>query len=585
MDTSDTTYTNCEICSTPFVPDGRRKARCDKEHFRKCLQCKNDFVLKTTDKLTKEFCSKTCSNGSRSRVTLCPVCGNEFSKRSKTCSTTCAGKLRRTTSEARAISKECADCGQLFESSNPSELYCQNQHYGNCEVCENSFESSPGKKRRTCSPLCAGKLVNSEESMLKRKETSREKYGTEYPQQSEEVKAKIAASNLERYGYESALGSPELRKKSRATSLERYGVEWYNQTEEAKEILRTTNLDKYGVPNVFMHPEVQAKSQKTLMENLASGKSRAFPRVSKINRKYAAILERELGVEVEFEAPVGSFFVDLKVVHGSRAFYIDIHPTVSHNSEIPFACLISGCESDCIKHQATKSSYHASRAKAALDENKTLIQWYGWQTPEQLVALLRPKLQPAVKISARKATAMSVSSKDANSFLKLYHIQGSTRSQSFRYGLYLGSELIAIATFGKSRFGSKFEHEFIRYAVKPGFVVYGGAGKLVSMFLEDSNSTSLVSYVDFDHTTAQSIFLLQAGFSEIATTGPGLIWHNPMDNRIVKGTSLLMQGADRLLGTSYGSREESGLDNRGIMLAEGFLPVNTSGNRVFLLKR
>ena len=47
-------------------------------------------------------------------------------------------------------------------------------------------------------------------------------------------------------------------------------------------------------------------------------------------------------------------------------------------------------------------------------------------------------------------------------------------------------------------------------------------------------------------------------------------------------TSLLSIGADRILGTSYGSKKESGMDNRDIMLAEGFLEVYTAGNRVYL---
>ena len=620
---------SCEICGEHFLPDGRRKARCGEEHFRNCTVCGDSFAIKANDKSTKEFCSRDCSNKSRSRFSICPICGEEFTKRSKTCSTKCSVELRQATSESRASEKKCTDCSKLFESSNPSELYCQNQHYGICEVCGNSFESAPGNKRRTCSNLCAGKLVNSDESMLKRRETSRARYGTEFPQQSEEVKIKIAASNLERYGYSSPLGSPEIREKGQKTNFERYGASHYLQSKEGKialektylsrygvkniaqsdavkaqiretfmkkygvdhplkdalvlSRLQATNMERYGVPNVLMDPEIKAKASASFHQSLKDG-SVKHPRISKINREYAAILEADLDVEVEFEAPVGSFFVDLKITHGAKTFYIDIHPTVSHNSEIPFGCLIGGCEEGCEKHSATKPTYHSLRAKAALDENKTLIQWYGWQTSEQLVALLRPKLQPAVKVSARKAIASALGGKDANSFMNLYHIQGTTRGQTFCYGLYVENQLIAVATFGKSRFGSKFEHEFIRYAVKPGFVVYGGAGKLVSMFMEESKSSSLVSYVDFDHTTAQSIFLLQVGFEEINSTGPGLIWHNPMDNRTVKGTSLLMQGADRLLGTNYGSREVCGLDNRGIMLAEGFLPVHTSGNRVFLLE-
>ena len=73
--------------------------------------------------------------------------------------------------------------------------------------------------------------------------------------------------------------------------------------------------------------------------------------------------------------------------------------------------------------------------------------------------------------------------------------------------------------------------------------------------------------------------LNHCGSQELKPTGPALVWSKGDES--VPETSLLRLGADRLLGTSYGSREESGLDNHGIMLTEGWLPVWTAGNRVF----
>ncbi len=626
---NDTERQSCEVCGDDFVPDGRRKSRCAKEHLRDCTNCGESFTVLGNDKASKEFCSRSCSNSARSRSQICPICGDSFAKRSKTCSRTCSAELRSRTLAERTVARDCAHCGESFEAVG-TQIYCDRQHFDSCEVCSESFEIKPESRRRTCSSICAGSLINGGDSQSKRRATSRDRYGTDFPQQSEAVKGKIARSNLDRYGYSTPLASPELREKGKKTNLARYGAEHYLQSEEGKAALRntyidrygvpniaqnesikerirdsflkkygvdhplkdhavlsrlqSTNTERYGVPNVLMDPAIKRRAMETFSANLNSGKF-THSRISKINRLYGETLSRELGVEVEFEAPLGSYFADLRIVTGRQEFLIDIHPTVSHNSQLPFGCLIGGCESDCAVHSVLPASYHQSRARQALDSNRRLIQWYGWNDLDGLISLLRPKLQPAKKFSSRRLELIAMPQKDANRFLKNFHIQGGARAQSHCYGLSLDGEILAVATFGKSRFGSSLDYEFIRYAVRPGFIVYGGAGRLLERFLEDVGGGSIVSYVDFDHTTSRSVFLLQSGFSELAPTGPGLIWHRLSDGRAVRNTSLLAQGADRILGTSYGSREASGVNNSEIMLLEGFLPVHTSGNRVFELRR
>lgn len=229
-----------------------------------------------------------------------------------------------------------------------------------------------------------------------------------------------------------------------------------------------------------------------------------------------------------------------------------------------------------------ENAYHFKRALAALEEDRTLIQWYGWESQEKLVSFLHSRTLKSVRLSARKLTARKIASTEANRFLKLYHVQGAGRGQSHCYGLYDGSELVAVATFGRGRFNSKASWEFLRYAVARERIVHGGSGRLFDLFKAEVNPDSVVSYIDFSHTTRKELFLNSMGFVEGKPTGPSVIWHRVRDNKVVKQTSLLSVGADRLLKTNYGSRDECGLDNRGIMLKEGFLPVHAAGNRVFL---
>jgi len=59
----------------------------------------------------------------------------------------------------------------------------------------------------------------------KKVQTSLDRYGTEYPWQTEEVKQKKETTSLEKYGAKSSLLNAEVKEKRRLTMLERYGVE------------------------------------------------------------------------------------------------------------------------------------------------------------------------------------------------------------------------------------------------------------------------------------------------------------------------------------------------------------------------
>lgn len=122
--------------------------------------------------------------------------------------------------------------------------------------------------------------------------------------------------------------------------------------------------------------------------------------------------------------------------------------------------------------------------------------------------------------------------------------------------------------------------EFLRYAVKRGHIIHGGVERLWKNFLETYSPRSVISYLDFNHTTRKDNFLTSLGFREMPDHAQVLCWSK--GSSLIRETSLLTLGADRLLKTAYGKPRDAGLDNHGIMLAEGWLPVYTAGNRNFL---
>lgn len=622
----------CVLCGDTFIPTGKQRRRCFKPHQRACGYCGEEFLVKATMKVEVECCSRGCSNRLRAQraskgkpAKSCVICGVAHEGSGLTCSYKCAAVLRGRTSSTRE--RECEWCKGLFSPKSSTSKWCERTHYSSCGVCGSDFEVTPSSHvPQTCSSQCAGKLVNSEAAKAKRRATSLKRYGVEHPFQDESVQERGRATMRERYGVDSPLSPGPLREKGRRTSQERYGVEWHAQTEEGKaaraatnrerygvenpfaseEIKRklkktwlenygvehpmmnpavaagvkATNLERYGVSNVLMVPEIQAKARETFSTHVNSGEV-GSRKVSKHNRTFAAHLEGELGVRCKFEERFGSYSADLSIE--GTDYLIDLNPTISHNQARAFGCVIGSCPNPCPNHKAMARDYHLKRAEAARAEGKRLVQWYGWQTKEELVAFLRGRLaQAPVKLSARKCEVVKLSPTEANSFLAEVHVQGAGRGQSHCYGLRHGGELVAVATFGGARFGGQASHEFIRFAVAPTHRIWGGASYLFREFLREAAPEAVVSYVDYNHSTADSLFLDHLGFGELAPTGPAVVWHSLLTGKRVASSSLVRQGADRLLGTSYGKPEACGLTNEAIMLLEGFLPVATAGNRRYL---
>lgn len=618
---------NCEVCGDYFVPDKRRKKRCAKTHQRACNQCGNEFIITSTTNKDRQYCSRKCTAESQKRKNTCPICGTTFNKISKTCSTVCEKKLAAHTYKAKNKKRACKICGETFIAENSTQKYCHNQHTRDCKKCGKMFQIEATSKKKYCSSKCASiDSINSEDAKNKRKATSLRNYGTETFQNTEEQKQKIVDSNLKkygvehpsmlestkekrrrtnesRYGVEYTLQSQEIRERINETNLkkyghinpfsskiiqekihdtilEKYGTEWDNQSEIVKGKRINTNLAKYGVENVMMFEENIIKAQKTFQETMKNGDIK-HSRISKINQNTSELISRSCDnvTSVIFEKSFGKYSSDLCV---NEKLFIDINPTITHNTVKSFACVINGCDENCQQHKATPRSYHYKRAVAAKEQGISLIQFYDWDNDEEIIKRINAKISSnVIKISAHKLKLKKITQKEANEFLSTSHIQGAAKNQSYCYGLYNDDELIAVATFGKSRFNKAYEYEFIRYAVKDNFIIHGGSSKLFKQFVKDSQANTVVSYVDFNHTTGEA-FLGSLGFVELSMTGPALVYYNPKSKKRITNNALLSLGADKLLGTSYGGKVASGLSNAEIMLLEGFLPIYTAGNRVFV---
>lgn len=124
-----------------------------------------------------------------------------------------------------------------------------------CRICtkEPIFSSIARGYNFYCSPNCY--TIDRARVF---KEYSLNKFGTENPFQSEEVKSKIKLKMIERYGFDNPSKSEKIKKLKSQKSMQKYGTAWVLQAKEVKDKIIETNLERYGVENVMHDPEIAA---------------------------------------------------------------------------------------------------------------------------------------------------------------------------------------------------------------------------------------------------------------------------------------------------------------------------------------
>ena len=154
-----------------------------------------------------------------------------------------------------------------------------------------------------------------------------------------------------------------------------------------------------------------------------------------------------------------------------------------------------------------------------------------WYNQKELVkSRLSSKLGYSTKIHGRKCKIIIPSKQQAKFFLNENHIQGSDNATHY-YGLELNGELVAIMSFGKSRFNQKYQWELLRYCTSKNTTVIGGASKLLKYFEHQHSPSSLISYSDNRWNTGNVynklgfIFDGEAGLNFFYADKNGTLWN------------------------------------------------------------
>lgn len=223
----------------------------------------------------------------------------------------------------------------------------------------------------------------------------------------------------------------------------------------------------------------------------------------------------------------------------------------------------------------TPKDYHFSRTSEAEANGWTVFHIWDWLPQDKCISFVKSQMHmDRIALSARKCELVHPTQKQARMFCDKYHLQGGLRQgQQACYGLAYDGELVAISTYGKSRFSKLADWEWLRFCCKDGVKVHGAASYMQKQFLDDYDA-SFVTYTDYSRSIGKMDEAM--GLKLVKYTGPSLVWWD--GERNIRDTLLLKLGADRMLGTSYGDS----MDNHSIMLAEGFHGIYDCGSKLYI---
>jgi len=174
------------------------------------------------------------------------------------------------------------------------------------------------------------------------------------------------------------------------------------------------------------------------------------------------------------------------------------------------------------------------------------------------------------RIHARQTKIVRIDKTIADDFLNANHLQQNVNAY-YKYGLYKLDELVAVATFSKSRVMTDSSalyrsFELVRFASLRGTTVNGGLGKLLNYFIEQYHPAHIMTYADRDWSNGNSY--IKMGFILIENTQPLEFFIHPIE---------MIRYHAHSLPTKFSTIEE--------MTKAGYIKIYNAGNAKFILDR
>jgi hypothetical protein len=219
--------------------------------------------------------------------------------------------------------------------------------------------------------------------------------------------------------------------------------------------------------------------------------------------------------------------------------------------------------------------YHQKKSLMCRKQGITLIHVYehDWEEKKDKYKNI---IQSKAGTLQRKYDARKLQIREVphyRDFLLENHFQGHVGSCK-QYGLFDGDTLVALMTFGQSRFKAAHTWELLRFCCLAGTQVRGGASRLFRHFTRTclQPQDTIISYARLDYSTGYIYEKLGFSFDEVCD--PDYVWIPKASGKTLRRQSTQKHKLKRLLGKKY----DATLSEAGNMRAAGYRRIYTAGN-------
>ena len=507
----------CPICEKNFKTNKSYQIFCKRTHIIKCYYCNKEKEIQSKlifDKIKNNnnlTCrDKKCADLERKKTNL-----KRYGSENLFSSEYGKGKIKETNLERYG-----------YESATKSEKV------------KNKIIDTNNKRYGGNSPTSSDKIKE------KVKKTNIERYGFEHPLQNETIKEKTKLTNIKKYKVDNPWKSNEIKEKIKKTNIKKYGVESPSQSQYIKNKAKETNFKKYGVSNVRKSEKFQIKhgikynTDKDFCEkiiNMSSQLNRKLTlqdiqneinyknpcsiriRIDKLNlNKYLSIKDSYWELKIKD-------FLDFYNIKYKRHNKTQIYPLELDFFLPDYNVAIE--VNDFLTHNSTYNpwgepkdkNYHYNKTILCREKDIRLIHaWENQIKDEQKFNVLKNAILHACGLSKNKIYARDtrVETRPATSMKNFFNENNITGYRGAKTAYVLvdnkTNEDVMCYLVGYCHFGKgKYDAEIIRGASKLGYSVIGGASKLWSYIIKNTDYNSIVYYVDLNTYNGNSMNFLE----------------------------------------------------------------------------
>jgi len=449
----------------------------------------------------------------------------------------------------------------------------------------------------------------------KKENTSLKHFNTSHPMKSIAVQNKSFETNLSKFGYKTSLLNENVKQKTRESLNLLYGVDNPMKSQEIKNKVNESNIKICGSIRYVLSDEYKSKKideNKVITAEIYSKKLNILPSDLIILDKENLQIKNYCAKHLTFDISKNN--LNNRLLYGVDNICTECYPIDKHSSikEIEIKSFIDdtlrlisekirienkeidvyipshslGIEFNGLYWHSNiykDKNYHINKSNDCEAQGIQLLHVFEdeWLNKKEIVkSIIKAKLGIIEnKIFARKTIVKEISTRECSNFLESNHIQGNVGAK-IKIGLFYGSELVSVMTFGKKRLalGNKTnvegEYEMLRFCNKLNTSIIGGASKLLSYFRKIYNPKSILTFADRRYSNGN--LYKELGFKFTGNTEPNyyyfkcsdLIRHNRFNFR---KDILVKQGFDA-------SKTEF-----QIMNERGYLRVFDCGHMKFML--